>query len=250
MITTTKHKLFCYSEDTDQWREFTRALDAEFGESKFGEDTPVPFEFVLDRLGFADALALLETVKEHDHAIRFFACWCAKEFLLPIHEGFGGRADKCRAVIGAAEAYSTGVISINTFLEIAEVPPFPIVDDCPQPPWEDDGSQSPWEVARFPAHKAATSVVLASIRASSRDSDDVFLRSGNTGQIVSETDTAAIEFCKKCRLKYHVIPANTPSDKPLWAINRDRASLKIAGEFRRLCRLRDRYAQFAPTPAS
>ena len=185
---------------------------------------PIPFELVLNRVGFEDALALLAIVEEHEGAIRYFACWCASEFLLPFYTGNGWASSGLWDEIRATERYVAGKISKDAYLSL------PVVKDSHR------------SLKKFPAYAAAQGTVLECLEALFHAPDAL------TGQSVSENDTAAIAFLKKCRLKYRVVPANMPNDMSQ-PMSKEAVGEKMTAEFRDLCRLEGRYAQFAPKPS-
>ena len=189
---------------------------------------PVPFEAILDRIGFEDALSLVEIIEGHEGAIRFFACWCAKRFLLPAFREDNPLHGSLSSAIKVTELLAAGKLSKDSYRSI------PVV------------KSSHWHLTRFPTNAAAQGVVQECFH---RLSHMASQKNASAGQIVSETDTEAIAFCKRCRLKYRIEPAGAAPDNFKESIERAVVIEKMTQEFRNLCRLEGRYAQFAQTSA-
>ena len=186
---------------------------------------PIPFEAILDRVGFEDALPLVEIVDGHEGAIRFFACWCAEKFLLPSLREDNPLHGSLSNVITVTELFATGKLSKDSYNSIPAV------------------KSSNWNLTRFPAYSAMQRVVQESLNTISLVASK---KDASAGQIVSETDTDAIAFCKRCRIRYHIVPVAASPDTLKEITTRAIAVGKMAAEFRSLCRLDGRYAQFAP----
>ena len=184
-------------------------------------DDPIPFESVLDRLGFEDTLSVLVAIKGHDGAIRLFACWCAKNFLMPKYEKGSTEQKDLLETIKATALYAIGSYSRNWYLTAI-------------------GGKDRWSLSVSSTQKAAQLVIKQCLDTIPRETSKKPCPSA--GIVVSENDTAAIAFYKRCRLKYYIVSAETSDDTTDATAARKTLIEKMEGEFRILCRLEGRYA--------
>ena len=187
----------------------------------------MPFEPILDRLGFFYALKLLDSIEGHEGVLRYFACWCSREFLLPTIKHDKSKIKQFHAALNAAELYSMGEKSLLGAFK----------NQSP-----DNANFFRWNFARLPGYFVVLNTIAECINAVNEiitEEPDV-----SAGQIVSENDVAAIAFFKRCRLKFRVVPANAPSGLPEKPMTAEIAIEKMTVEFRDLCRLEGKYTPF------
>lgn len=102
MLYTTFNKLKNAYACSTRYRHLAKALG---GITKYGADTPISLETILDINGLEDAVWALRACVGHGRISRLFACRCAEE-VLPIYETYYPKDKRPRTAIEVARLFA------------------------------------------------------------------------------------------------------------------------------------------------